>query len=26
MVAADDRYVGTLNPVRDGVMMALRVR
>jgi caffeoyl-CoA O-methyltransferase len=26
MVAADDRYVGTLNPVRDGVMMALRIR
>jgi predicted O-methyltransferase YrrM len=26
LVAADDRYVGTLNPVRDGVMMALRVR
>jgi predicted O-methyltransferase YrrM len=26
MVAADERYVGTLNPVRDGVMMALRVR
>jgi predicted O-methyltransferase YrrM len=26
LVAADERYVGTINPVRDGVMMALRVR
>jgi len=26
LVAADDRFVGTLNPVRDGVMMALRIR
>jgi len=25
LVAADERYVGSLNPVRDGVMMALRV-
>ena len=26
LVAADERYVGSINPVRDGVMMALRVR
>lgn len=26
LVAADDRYVGSINPVRDGVMVALRVR
>ena len=25
LVATDERYVGSLNPVRDGVMMALRV-
>ena len=25
LVAEDDRYVGTIVPVRDGVMMALRV-
>jgi predicted O-methyltransferase YrrM len=25
LVAADERYVGTINPVRDGVMMALRI-
>jgi predicted O-methyltransferase YrrM len=25
MVAADERYVGSINPVRDGVMIALRV-
>ena len=26
LVAADDRYVGSINPVRDGVMVALRIR
>ena len=26
LVVADERYVATINPVRDGVMMALRVR
>jgi caffeoyl-CoA O-methyltransferase len=26
LVAADERYVGSINPVRDGVMVALRVR
>lgn len=26
LVAADERYVGSINPVRDGVMMALRIR
>jgi caffeoyl-CoA O-methyltransferase len=25
LIAADDRYVGSINPVRDGVMVALRV-
>jgi predicted O-methyltransferase YrrM len=25
LVATDERYVGSINPVRDGVMMALRV-
>jgi predicted O-methyltransferase YrrM len=26
LIAADERYVGSINPVRDGVMMALRIR
>jgi caffeoyl-CoA O-methyltransferase len=26
LVASDERYVGSINPVRDGVMVALRVR
>jgi predicted O-methyltransferase YrrM len=26
LVAADERYVGSINPVRDGVMVALRIR
>ena len=26
LVALDERYVGSLNPIRDGVMMALRIR
>ncbi len=26
LVAADERYVGSINPIRDGVMMALRIR